>query len=335
MKGFFRSKINLIMLALILLLSAALVASSFSLAKSRQETDAAENAASQAAAADAAQTEARELLEAQIASLNGQVEEKTKALDTAKQDLDAEKQSKAALEKTIQELKSQIEALRAQVERLKLSAANTGAKICYLTFDDGPSDNTLRILEILKTANAKATFFVLGTGNLDYLDEIHAGGHAIGLHGDNHVYQSIYASEAAYFSNIESLRSKVKARTGVDTQLIRFPGGSSNAVSKTISPGIMTRLVRSVQEKGYTFFDWNVSAEDATGKPITAPEMVKTVTGMAKNKNQICVLMHDSASKTTTVEALPDMIVALREMGYRFEALTPDSYSFAHGRLNN
>ncbi len=336
MKGFFRSVPNIVMLTLILLLSAALVISSVSLVQSQQDVDAAVNAASDAvAAANAEQEQAREELEAEIEALNGQVEEKAKELDAAKKDLDAEKQTKEELEQTIQDLKDQIESLRAQVERLKLSAANTGPKICYLTFDDGPSENTLKILDILKKANAKATFFVLGTGNLDYLDEIHAGGHAIGLHGDNHVYKSIYASEEAFFANIESLRSKVKARTGVDTQLLRFPGGSSNAVSKSICPGIMTKLVKSVQEKGYTYFDWNVSAEDATGKPITAQQMVKIVTDMAKDKNQICILMHDSSSKTTTVEALPAMIAALRDMGYRFEALSADAYSFAHGRLNN
>ena len=49
----------------------------------------------------------------------------------------------------------------------KVNQADTAESgICYLTFDDGPSNNTLKILDILDTYNIKATFLVHGTNNL-------------------------------------------------------------------------------------------------------------------------------------------------------------------------
>lgn len=220
--------------------------------------------------------------------------------------------------------------------------ANDGDKVCYLTFDDGPSTAvTTRILETLDKYNAKATFFV-ANGSKSMLTKIKDGGHAIGLHTDTHDYD-IYKSKEAYFKDLNAISDKVYAAVGIRSKIIRFPGGSSNTVSKSRCKGIMSVLVEEVERQGYAYFDWNVDSNDANsskmevidGKKRTPKAtIVNSVLNSAKGKDKICVLMHDIAVKTTTADALPEIIEGLRDMGYRFEALTTSSPVF-HMKVNN
>lgn len=210
----------------------------------------------------------------------------------------------------------------------------SGSKICYLTFDDGPSDNTLKILEILKKYNVKATFFVINTENISYVRKISDDGHAIGLHSASHNYSQIYKSSGAYFSDLNKISSLVFSYTGEYSKLIRFPGGSSNSVSAKYCKGIMTKLASEVTQKGYCYFDWNVSSEDATSNTVSCTKIVNSVLNGAENKNNICVLMHDSSAKTTTVDALPMIIEGLSERGFSFMALSCESPGFKHGITN-
>ncbi len=220
--------------------------------------------------------------------------------------------------------------------------ANDGDKVCYLTFDDGPSTAvTTRILETLDKYNAKATFFV-ANGSKSMLTKIKDGGHAIGLHTNSHDYD-IYKSKEAYFKDLNAISDKVYAAVGIRSKIIRFPGGSSNTVSKSRCKGIMSVLVEEVEKQGYAYFDWNVDSNDANsskmevidGKKRTPKAtIVNSVLNSAKGKDKICVLMHDIAVKTTTADALPEIIEGLRDMGYRFEALTTSSPVF-HMKVNN
>lgn len=219
------------------------------------------------------------------------------------------------------------------VNTANLNAPNVGSKVCYLTFDDGPSNNTLRILDILKQANAKATFFVLGNGKLEYVKKEIEQGHTVALHSDTHNW-NIYASETAYFNDLDAVNAKVKKFTGTDTSIIRFPGGSSNTKSKKYCKGIMTRLTKKVTEKGYTYVDWNVDSGDASANGVPVNKLVNNVISQSRGKDSICVLMHDTGAKNTTVDALPQIICYLRSQGYRFEALTKESKVFHHG-VNN
>ncbi len=220
------------------------------------------------------------------------------------------------------------------IDMSNLTAPNKGYKVCYLTFDDGPSDNTLKILDILKKANAKASFFVIGTAKLDYIKRIHAEGHTVALHANNHDYSKIYKSEKAYFDDLNKLSNKVKNLIGIEPKIMRFPGGSSNTTSKNHNKGIMTRLTKQVQQKGYTYVDWNVDSNDATGNNVAKAKILNSIKSSSKGKGDICVLMHDTGAKKTTVEALPEIISYLRAQGYHFEALTTESTVFHHG-VNN
>ncbi len=278
-----------------------------------------------------------------------QTKEKLKTETEAKEKLDkrlnqAEKENKK-LENENKNYKKEIEKLsaskKAEVKK-KTAKQNSpqpkypkATKTCYLTFDDGPSDNTLKILKILKKYNAKATFFVIGTNSkLEYLEKIEKGGHAIGLHSNTHDYSKIYKSTDAFFKDINKLSKKIDNKIGIKTKLLRFPGGSNNLVSKQYKKGVMTDLVTEVQIKGYAYFDWNVDSGDASGHNVSANKIKKNVLNQAKNKNSICVLMHDTAAKGTTVKALPGIIEGLKMQGYKFEVLTEETYGY-HYKVNN
>ena len=115
---------------------------------------------------------------------------------------------------------------------------------------------------------------------------------------------------------------------------MRFPGGSNNTVSKKYKKGIMSDLTTQVQIKGYAYVDWNVDSGDASGNNVAATRIKNNVLRQAKNKNSICVLMHDTSSKGTTVKALPGIIEGLKKQGYKFEVLTEKTYGY-HFKVNN
>lgn len=207
-------------------------------------------------------------------------------------------------------------------------------KIVYLTFDDGPSKNTERILKILDQYDVKATFFV--TGNQpsynDWLKVAHEKGHTIGLHTFTHDFASVYSSTDAYYDDLQKIQDMVKDITSEEVKLVRFPGGSSNTISKQYLPKIMTILTKSLQDKGYQYFDWNCDSGDASGNNIPADTLIQNAT--ACQSQYINILMHDTAAKDTTVEALPKIIEHYKSEGYVFKAIEIDSFAPHHG-VNN
>ena len=137
------------------------------------------------------------------------------------------------------------------------TSTNDGKSVIYLTFDDGPSRSiTPHILDILKEENVKATFFVINfDSNEEYLiKRIVNEGHSIGIHGYSHNYKEIYKSVDGYMDNVKKLQSKIKNLTGITTTITRFPGGSSNTVSR-FNPGVMTRLTKEVLNQGFKYYD--------------------------------------------------------------------------------
>lgn len=184
----------------------------------------------------------------------------------------------------------------------------------YLTFDDGPSENTAKILDMLKEKNVKATFFVIGKEDEEskaLYQRIVAEGHTLGMHSFTHKYSVIYDSLDSFKEDVNHLRSYLAEITGVEPNIMRFPGGSSNQVSNTD----MTEFIRYLNQEGITYYDWNVASGDATSQAYTADELVQNVmTDVVKYDTSI-VLMHDAATKGTTVDALGPMIDQLQAMG--------------------
>lgn len=203
--------------------------------------------------------------------------------------------------------------------------------IIYLTFDDGPGNYTCEFLDILKKYHIKATFFI--TGN-DYDDEIikriYNEGHTIGLHSYSHKYDEIYKSEEAFFKDIDKIKNKVFKIVGISPNLIRFPGGSSNTVSK-FNNGIMTRLTELIASKGYFYVDWNVDSNDI-GK-IGSSEIFKNVISSLEEKKTYIVLMHDIVFESA--DALEKIIKYGLENGYKFDKIDVVTTKLIHHRIFN
>ena len=271
---------------------------------------------------------------------NNRLESEKKALEDENSSLISEMVELAAKEQAAADALASEQAKQRTEEiirRLSLPMAEQKEMmpgVCYLTFDDGPSHNTLLILNTLKKYNIKATFFVTGTGTNSYIRTIHEQGHAIGLHTNSHRYDLIYTSVEAYLTDLEAVSNLVCNLTGVKSQIMRFPGGSSNTISSNYNKGIMTELTKRLPEMGYSYYDWNVSSGDANGNNIPKEVLANNVLTQAKGKSSICVLMHDNSAKKTTADALPLMIEGLVEMGFRFEAITPGTYGYHHNVYN-
>lgn len=203
-----------------------------------------------------------------------------------------------------------------------------GDKVIYLTFDDGPSVYTKELLNILKEYNVKATFFVTGNGNIEYIKKAYNEGHSIGIHTYSHVYKNVYASEEAYFNDLEKVQEIIKEQTGEESRLVRFPGGSSNTVSR-FNKGIMTRLSKELERRGYKYFDWNVSSSDTVKS--NSDDIANTVIRRLKKGNNV-VLQHDT--KYYSVKAVRKIIEYGLANGYTFAKLDVTSPTVHHG-INN
>lgn len=205
--------------------------------------------------------------------------------------------------------------------------------IIYLTFDDGPSTHTDRLLDVLKKYNVKATFFVTGSGSDDTLRREYNEGHAIALHTFSHNYSYIYNNINNFFEDLYKVQKRVENATGYKSTLIRFPGGSSNTVSAYYDNGqrIMSKLASEVTARGFTYFDWNVSSNDAGGATTSGQVFENVAHGVYNDGNSV-VLQHDT--KGFSVDAVEDIIKWGLKNGYTFEKLTASSFP-AHHRISN
>lgn len=215
-----------------------------------------------------------------------------------------------------------------------VSKPDENGKVAYLTFDDGPSKNTEKILDILDEYNVKATFFVIYHKNMgDRYKAIVDRGHSIALHSYTHNYKKIYSSTDAYFADLNKISDYVESVTGVKSHIIRFPGGSSNTVSNKYSKGIMKKLRKAVVDKGYSYHDWNVDSKDASGNNVDKDILLESVKSSLNKYKEVDILMHDTGeAKETTVEALPNIIEYVKSQGYSMECITEDTKPIRHSR---
>lgn len=198
-------------------------------------------------------------------------------------------------------------------------------KVVYLTFDDGPSSNTGRVLDILKQNGVHGTFFVVGKDDeksRQTLKRIVAEGNVIGVHSWTHDYAYIYKNEANFLSDFNKLSDFITATTGVRPQVCRFPGGTNNTQCLKYGGPIMGKLLKDVQDMGFQEYDWNASAADASN-PVPTAQQVRAAMVNTTVQHKTCILLcHDSGQHDSTVQALPDVIRTLRnQYGYTFRTL--------------
>lgn len=266
---------------------------------------------------------ANEELNSEKAEFMKNIEELSSEIEKLKAENQKLSESNTSLQEQIADLKKKLEA----VEANKQSSANSGTdKIAYLTFDDGPSDNTPKILDILKENNIKATFFVNGRPERKdtYLRIINEG-HTIGNHTYSHDYALLYKTIDGFNRDKQKLDDFIFGITGMKSQILRFPGGSNNTVSYQYGGrDFMDKLTQYIKQAGIKYFDWNVDSTDASVVTQNKEKIISEVLNGARNKKQAIILMHDSAPKTTTAQALPSIIKGLKEQGFRFAALSPN-----------
>jgi peptidoglycan/xylan/chitin deacetylase (PgdA/CDA1 family) len=204
-------------------------------------------------------------------------------------------------------------------------AEPSGNRTIYLTFDDGPSANTMPLLEVLEQYGIRATFFVTGQyegGTAGLLRTIAERGHSIGLHSYNHRYDEIYSYDQAFFDDLQKVDDLVRNSTGQSAVLYRFPGGSLNSHCPT---WLRQELRTQLTDRGYIYHDWNVVSGDQ-GSLVLSPEELfdNVVKGAEKvEEGPLVILFHDTNHCTTTPQAVNLLIEHFLEEGYTFRQITP------------
>jgi peptidoglycan/xylan/chitin deacetylase (PgdA/CDA1 family) len=187
-------------------------------------------------------------------------------------------------------------------------------KVAYLTFDDGPTPKTPEVLQILKDHQATATFFtVFRPGSDLYYQQIADSGCQLALHAYRHDYKPIYASVESYFADFYKMQTYLLKFTETPVTDFRFPGGSSQTVT---DERMFCRIILETEKRGLRYFDWNVSAGDATNEKISAEYVYNNIIPAAFRYDRPVILMHERSPYTRA--ALPGIIEALKEKGYSF-----------------
>ena len=202
-------------------------------------------------------------------------------------------------------------------------------KTVYLTFDDGPSNHTDQILDMLDKYGIKATWFVCGKpsdANKEMIKEISDRGHTIGLHSYSHDYD-IYKSLDAFEKDYNKLAELLKEILGYEPKYFRFPGGSSNNYCKSLT---IQPFIKFVMNRGCNYYDWNVINCDADGKKHTNQEMIDSVVNGCVDHDTCMVLMHDTNAKMQTLETLEETIQILVSKGAKFDKITDETPLIQH-----
>lgn len=202
----------------------------------------------------------------------------------------------------------------------------------YLTFDDGPSSLTTgAILDVLKEEGVKATFFITNNGPDHLIKRMYDEGHTIAIHTASHEYSKVYSSRDNYFADLKIVSDRIKRITGQTSKIVRFPGGSSNTISRRYCKGIMTQLSGELFNQGYRYYDWNVDSGDASTSKTKEAVYNKVTSNLSKSRVNM-VLMHDI--KYQTRDAIRDIIRYGKENGYTFDRIDMDTY-MVRQKINN
>ena len=248
-----------------------------------------------------------------------------KRKEFAKQVIEYEQQQ-VELEKNIKEKQeaerlAKIPKLTEQGKENLKNIYHTEDKVAYLTFDDGPSNNTHEILDILKQYNIKATFFVLGS-QVEIFQEttnrIYNEGHYIANHGYSHKYSKIYISAEQVLNEFNQCNQIVAKTINVpeyNSHLFRFPGGLVGGKYAEIKKQAAALL----EQNDILHIDWNALTGDSEKVNPTEDYLMNNLQKTADGKNSLVILMHDAQAKHITVETLPKVIEYLQQQGYTFK----------------
>lgn len=206
--------------------------------------------------------------------------------------------------------------------------------VAYLTIDDGPSKNTLQILEILRGYGIPATFFVTGnnySGEAGIYRRILDEGHVMGNHTYSHNFEQIYLSVNDFINDFIRFEEFIKQETGCTMDIMRFPGGTGSQMARSVSGyDIVEDLIPAVQALGYDYFDWNIYCGDGDTSTPSVTLVENVVNQVNRHGGNIVVLLHDGRNNEATVEALPQIIDFLKTKGYQFATLHKGAINVKH-----
>lgn len=255
-----------------------------------------------------------------------QMQENIKNREQEKED---EKKEIERLADELRKEKAQLKEKQAKLPKLTdvgiknmKSIYSSDTKRAFLTFDDGPSSVTPKILETLKKEKIKATFFMLGTNVKIYpktVKQVYDEGHYIANHGYTHIYSSIYASTNAVLDEYNKCNKEVQKAIGepeFNSHLFRFPGGLAGGSHEKTKKQAKTLL----EKNNILSVDWNALTGDAESQKPKKEQLMKKLKVTTKGKSSVVILMHDAQAKKVTAEMLPDIISYLREQGYEFKS---------------
>lgn len=180
----------------------------------------------------------------------------------------------------------------------------TYGKVAHITIDDGPSEYTDKMVEILKNNNVNATFFMVN-GNMEAFPEqvknAVKAGNTVGFHSVSHDIHKLYKTSTSAKEEFDVCAKTFTKITGETSKVIRLPFGS-----KPFTPqSSYDNLVAS----GYKLWDWTLDTEDWKS---TSPQIMANLKKYAVG-DDITVLIHE---RKQTVAVLDDIIKYLKSQGY-------------------
>lgn len=177
-----------------------------------------------------------------------------------------------------------------------------------LTFDDGPTPFTLKVLDLLQQYNAKATFFCIGTQVEKHpliLQQILAQGHSVGNHTYTHTTKMGFLPANAVLQEIQLAERAIVAHSGFTPTLYRPPFGVTNP-----------NIAKALNQTSYKVIGWNIRSLDT----VIAKEDVIFERVKKKVKPGAIILFHDTSDKS--IAALTMLLEYLSTTQY--ESVTID-----------
>lgn len=195
-----------------------------------------------------------------------------------------------------------------------------GNNIIYLTFDDGPSVVTDKILDILKEHGVKATFFLIGNQIPDQkavVMRIYQEGHSIGLHSYTHKYKQLYSNNKNFIKEMLKCQEEIYRVIGIKTNIIRFPWGSRKRIKRD--------LPNMLRENNFKVYDWNAYMSDGINYKTSVGKLYREATKTTVSDHPIVLLMHCDYMHKNTCKALPMVIKYYKERNYEFKIITEET----------
>ena len=235
------------------------------------------------------------------------------------------------IDETILNKRNEVFKLASELEK-KIKNKETDKKIVYLTFDDGPYYNTYKVLKILKENHVKATFFTTNVNgehcydNRNYVcHDVYAAiakdNHTIANHTYTHGWnRGLYKSADSFIDAIKKQEELIKSKTGLVTNIARFPGGSGTPIAQRGRSGL-NAMIEKLRENNYGWVDW--TAQDGDGGYLPNYDTGWKNLMQSINEPLEVVLFHDYHAVTTAI--LPNFIKYLQEKNYIILPLFYDS----------